>query len=158
MEVRLEDGWRAVQQEWVLTLSEADMELLQGLDVDIVERSRLEAVGMNLVRLRVDDSLDTWAELSRQLPDRLLRNLDRNHIYNYRPQSGPEGAAPSGESSRSPVCDEPIKVGVVDTGVDVGHSSFGEVGGHHSSRLYRRTHRVAACPRYRCGGIAGGPR
>jgi minor extracellular protease Epr len=117
-EVRVDDGWRAVKGEWLAVLKHDDMGQLQHGGIKIVATTEYTRLGMTLVRLRVADSLDSRAVLKKILPG--ARFLDRNHIYDYRPQSGKDDteATPGRQQS---VCDDGVKLGMVDSAVDAGH-------------------------------------
>ncbi|MAN50786.1 MULTISPECIES: S8 family serine peptidase [unclassified Marinimicrobium] len=118
MDVEVEDGWRAVQHEWLLMLAPGELALLEPLNVEILEQKRLPKLGLEMVRFRVPARLDSYAALQNTLPADLAERLDRNHIYN------PQAANPSSESAerpRKPLCEQPVKVGMVDTAIATEH-------------------------------------
>lgn len=118
MEVEVEDGWRAVQSEWLLMLAPGERALLEPLDVEFLEQKRLPKLGLELVRFRVPARLDSYAALRKALPADLAERLDRNHIYN--PQAD-KPRAESAERPRTPLCEQPVKVGMIDTAIATGH-------------------------------------
>ncbi|WP_341936841.1 S8 family serine peptidase [Marinimicrobium sp. C2-29] len=118
MDVEVEDGWRAVQHEWLLMLAPGELALLTRLDVEILERKRLSSLGLDMVRFRVPARLDSYAALHSALPADLAERLDRNHIYS--PQAAKPSSA-SAERPRKPVCEQAVKVGMVDTAIATEH-------------------------------------
>ncbi|WP_286804567.1 hypothetical protein, partial [Marinimicrobium sp. UBA4209] len=50
MDVEVEDGWRAVQHEWLLMLAPGELALLEPLNVEILEQKRLPKLGLEMVR------------------------------------------------------------------------------------------------------------
>lgn len=130
-DVAVENQWRAVKNEWLLVVEKADIAALKALDITVLEQISLEQLGLELVRFRVDDSLNTYSQLQRMFPKAMSHGgLDRNHIYNYWPQSDAEPAPSSAipdESSRyraQPVCKDHLKIGVIDTAIDIEHLGF----------------------------------
>ncbi len=117
------DQWQAVRGEWLVLVERDESALFDHADIRVLERARLDQVGMTLVRFRVAESLDSYRALRRILPERAFEKLDRNHVYEYRPQTR------DARSQRDPVqlatiCTDPVKVGIVDTAVDEQHSGL----------------------------------
>jgi len=118
MDVEVEDGWRAVQNEWLLMLAPGELALLEPLNVEILEQKHLPKLGLEMVRFRVPSRLDSYAALQNALPDDLAQRLDRNHIY--RPQADNSSPEPDARP-RDPVCEAPVKVGMIDTAIASEH-------------------------------------
>ena len=123
LDVEVENGWRAVQREWLLMIDNDDFPLLDKPGIRVLERTRFDQLGMSLVRFRVEAELDSRSVLDKLLPEGRDWQLERNHIYNYRPQS--DASSSSGSPARSaPVCEAPVTIGMVDTAVNSGHGFF----------------------------------
>lgn len=124
VDVEVEDGWRAVQYEWLVILAPGEVGLLKQLDARILEQSQLPELGLEMVRFRVSKALDSRAALGRVLPSDLVSRLDRNHIYN--PQAGTiEPPAPV-SPQQEPQCHEALKIGMVDTALSADHPGFAQ--------------------------------
>lgn len=96
-DVPVEDGWRALDHEWVALLTAEQLPSLQAANVEIISRRTLASTGLVLVRVVVSDQDNSPARA-----EALLRSLgataaDRNHIYDER-----NGPAPDFEPSPAP--------------------------------------------------------
>ena len=123
-DVTLETGFRAVERQWMATVTASDITQLEQAGVTIIEQRELAALDMHVVRFRVPPALDSLSTLQSLFPD-LAPSLDRNHIYST--QSG--AAYPVNESPRptwSTVCDSDINIGMVDTAIDANHPVFAD--------------------------------
>lgn len=118
MEVEVEDGWRAVQNEWLLMLAPGELEFLKPLNIEIIEQKHLPKLGLQMMRFRVPARLDSYTALQKALPANLAERLDRNHIYN--PQAANPSSDPTGRP-RKPLCEQPVKVGMIDTAIATDH-------------------------------------
>lgn len=121
-DVLLDDGFRTVEQQWLVTGSEAEIERLKQPGISILSRHTLSGLGMIVARFRVDADLDSFQALRNLLPD-LADRLDRNHVY------GPgAGEQPSSDESqvypRESICDEGVRIGMIDTSVAIEHPAF----------------------------------
>lgn len=123
-DVEVENRWRAVQREWLVMIDDGDLPQLEKIAIRIVEHKRFEQLGMSLVRFRVDEAMDSRKALETLLPAAKAWRLERNHIYNYRPQSDRPSTTPGAPARSAAVCDDPLSIGIVDTAVDDGHPAF----------------------------------
>jgi minor extracellular protease Epr len=121
MDVEVENGWRAVQQEWLIMLDDNELASLQQLPVTIVEKARFAELDMTLVRFRVPAELDSLTALKKQLPASLAARLDRNHIYAS--QTAVSNPADNNLMS-APVCLDSVKIGMIDTAIKIDHPAF----------------------------------
>lgn len=120
VEVRVENGWRAIAREWLATLDAAQLAQLQSLKVEIIESTHFEQLDLTLVRFRVPKALDSRAKLQQLLPGVDLQ-LDRNHVYS------PQAEAVSQGETNSPttvICKDPVKIGIIDTSLKLDHPAF----------------------------------
>lgn len=124
VDVEVEDGWRAVQREWLVVLAPGEVKLLTQLDAQILEQNRLPELGLEMVRFRVSEALDSRTALGRVLPADLAARLDRNHIY--RPQADTiEPPAPASAPSEA-LCPQALKIGMVDTAIAADHPGLAD--------------------------------
>jgi len=122
IEVEVENGWRALQREWLITLDEDELTSLQKLPVEILEKNHFAELGITLVRFRVPPELDSLAALKQQLPEAMGRRLDRNHIYSS--QAGNNSA--STDVQVLSACGLPVKIGMIDTAIQLTHPAFSQ--------------------------------
>jgi hypothetical protein len=121
-DVRLDDGFRAVERQWLATGTAAEVAELDRPGITILERRELTGLGMILVRFRVAPALDSLDALQAELPG-LAEQLDRNHIYAPQSDKAPESsdvALPQWQS----LCSAPVRVGMVDTAIALAHPVF----------------------------------
>ena len=123
VDVKVENGFRAVEQQWLIILDESDVSLLKRPGIRILKQSRLSELGLNLVLFKVDASLDSRDALERILPEPLAEYLDRNHIFS--PQSdASSGDRHSSNRNIKPLCESPLTVGMIDTAIQSDHQSL----------------------------------
>lgn len=123
VDVEVENGWRAVQHEWLVMLDESELARLQTLPIDILEKTHFDELDLTLIRFRVPAELDSLAALKKQLPADIIARLDRNHIYAAQTQTD---TAISSETLpvTKPVCNDSLKIGMIDTAVKTDHPAF----------------------------------
>ena len=121
-DIQLDDGFRAVEGQWLVTGTAAELARLDQPGITVLERRELTGLGMTVVRFRVTAELDSHNALQDALPE-LADRLDRNHIY--APQTGAK--EPLSETKvpqwRS-LCTAPVRVGMVDTSIATDHRVF----------------------------------
>ncbi|MGF2736835.1 S8 family serine peptidase [Marinobacter sp. DUT-1] len=121
-DVVVEDGWRAVEREWLFTGTDEEIARLDQTGITLLKRQELGGLGVNLVRFRVSPELDSREALRSILPE-LTDRLDRNHIYSPQtdePPPKPQSRAPQWQS----LCSSPVRVGMVDTSIATDHPAF----------------------------------
>ncbi len=121
VEVEVENGWRAIQQEWLIILDDTELASLQNLPVKIVEQTFLVELEMTLVRFRAPPELDSLEALTKRLPENMAKRLDRNHVYS--PQTA-SANIPAADIQGKTVCHHPVKIGMIDTAIQLGHPAF----------------------------------
>jgi minor extracellular protease Epr len=122
VDVEVENGWRAVEREWLIMLDKAEVKLLLPLGADIIEQTNFAELDMVLVRFRVPAQWDSAAALKQRLPNHLHEQLDRNHIYDA--QADIPAASAATPASFRAICDAPVKVGMIDTAINSEHPAF----------------------------------
>lgn len=132
VDVKVEDGWRAVEREWLLLLDPTALAELSKLDVEIIEQTQFAGLGLQLVRFRVPAALDSRAALRQRLPASLHPQLDRNHIYSPQtaaPQSSQPASSPISSTlpPQAPACVDDLSIGMIDTAINSTHPAFAGV-------------------------------
>lgn len=122
VDVQVENGWRAVEREWLIMLDKSELALLQPLRADIVEQTGFTELGLVLVRFRVPAEWDSSAALKERLPVHLHEQLDRNHIYGA--QTGNKILSADAALQLIPVCDDTVRIGIIDTAINTDHPAF----------------------------------
>lgn len=133
-DVEVENGWRAVERQWLITIETDELHHFQQPGIQVLEQSALEGLGLTVLRFQTSQTLDSRDQLQHLLPNALLERLDRNHIY--QPEAGAEaGAFPGtdtgnamppadGSPTGSSLCHAPVTIGMVDTAIDTEHPAF----------------------------------
>lgn len=128
VDVEVENGWRAVQHEWLVMLDENELTTLQKLPVEILEKTRFDELELTLIRFRVPAELDSLSALKKQLPADIVTRLDRNHIYAAQTETPVQGqtgvTTPENLPSSKPVCSDSLKIGMIDTAIKIDHPAF----------------------------------
>lgn len=121
-DVVLDDGFRAVERQWLVTGTASDIDSLNQPGITLLERRELSGLGMTVARFQVRPELDSRAALEDALPE-LADRLDRNHIFE--PQAGSEAARPDADIPQwKSLCSTPARVGMVDTAIATDHPVF----------------------------------
>lgn len=123
LEVEVENQWLAVANEWLLLLSGDDLSMLEAIDAHILEHIRYDQLGMSLVRFQVADAINSRGDLAWLLPEGEYQELERHHVYSYRPQGG-ERSGVGSPVREAPVCEDALTVGIVDTAVNGAVKTF----------------------------------
>ncbi|WP_308364955.1 MULTISPECIES: S8 family serine peptidase [unclassified Microbulbifer] len=130
VDVEVENGWRAVERQWLVMLEPGELAVLRQLDIEILEQTDFGGLGLSLLRFRVPKEIDSRDALRRLLPAALVDRFDRNHIYNpqiYNPQKadGKTVSQEASEGASSSICGQSLNIGMVDTAIQLDHPAFG---------------------------------
>lgn len=120
VDVEVEQGWRAVEREWLVMIEDEDLPSLQTLE--ILEKTHFEQLAMTLVRFKATPELDSLAALQKLLPDAISARMDRNHIYSAQSQNDDHNIAAN--AKRDAVCKTPLALGMIDTAINRDHPAF----------------------------------
>ncbi|GAA0564999.1 hypothetical protein GCM10009098_36410 [Rheinheimera aquimaris] len=126
-EVEVEQGYRAIEREWLLLLEPAQWQSWQQrwpqLTLWLMSTETLDAIGLTMYRLRVPPQADSVAELSTLFDATLASSAGRNHLY--QPQAAKSTTAATTVSLPLPaMCEEPVRLGMVDTAIAEQHPAF----------------------------------
>lgn len=126
VETEVEDGWRAIEREWLIIGSEADIALLKQLNMEIIELQKLKGLNMTLVRFKTPLSQDDKT-LKDVLPQHLSQQLGRNHIYDASQVVAKKDKPSTATSIKQSACHKKVTVGMIDTSVEEQHQAFNSV-------------------------------
>lgn len=130
VEESVENGWRAVEREWVLIASESDITILKELKFDILSYKELKNIGMSVVRFKTPVGYSK-ANLEQKLPNRLKAQLGRNHIYEANAEDNSKKTTARKSIKINKVeknaCTKSIKIGMIDTAIEGAHPAFVDV-------------------------------
>lgn len=124
IEVELEDGWRAVQNQWMIIADEQTKQTLIGLGAVINSDSTYSGLGLSVLRFTIPSHLDSKSALAKHLTQDAFVTLDRNHIYVAQSQT-PQTAFDSAEKQiDQPMCKTTARIGMIDSAVARTHPAF----------------------------------
>lgn len=130
IEVQVEPGIRAVEREWLLLLSKTQWQQIQPR-LALPHRVRyLAALGLYQLTLQVSAEQDNTEQLRLLLPVELHPLLQRHYIYQLQQSARPEptnSVTPTADAalhSWMPVCQQPLRLGLVDSAVDPTHPAL----------------------------------
>ncbi|KRS22322.1 peptidase S8 [Alishewanella sp. WH16-1] len=120
-EVEVEQGFRAIEREWLLLLTADEWQALLQRWPDLAgylqRQQPLPALQLTLVTLKVPAALDSASALAQQFSAELLRYSGRNHLY--QPQQQAAATTPqTGTTARASMCEWPVSLGMVDTDIN----------------------------------------
>ncbi|MDN7124775.1 S8 family serine peptidase [Pseudidiomarina sp. 1APP75-32.1] len=133
-EVSVEDGWRALEREWLMVIEVDEVQLLQKLPIEVLGQRELAALELTVVRFRVPAHYDSRQALSELLPEFMQATLARQHIY-FAQDSGTSAEDLPANSNSGVACEDPLTLGAIDTRIDTGLSYFAEADIHQRSFL-----------------------
>ena len=123
VEAATENGWRALQREWVLYAHDRHLDSLQSLGVHVVSRKNLSALGVNFMRVRVPETLDSRAAFTQALakidPSIVL---ERNFVYSA--QSQANNNTTESTTDITPLYLGQGRIGMIDTAVETAHPAL----------------------------------
>lgn len=125
-DVLLDDGFRAVENQWLVTGTESEIARLNQPGIRVLERDELTGLGITLARFKVSSELNSRKALENALPT-LADRLDRNHIYAPQTsgnESGDSAIADANAPQWRSLCPAAVRIGMVDTAIDRSHAVF----------------------------------
>ena len=156
-DVEVENGWRAIEQQWLVMSSESELKQLQQLAQDkvikLVKKQSFSALSLTLVQFKVNALLDNKAKLQAVLPSSLQKKLSRDYVYQTqlvktasethhktRDKIGQEFQQQAIKESLShAVCLAPLTIGMVDTAIDARHHVFNHKGQSNNENLIKQS-------------------
>lgn len=122
IDARVENNWRAVERQWLVTITPDEAEMFDQPGITPLEQTELSGLGITILRFRVSEALDSLDALKSLFPEDIVDRLDRNHIYN--PETGSAIKSPENPKASRLHCDAPLNIGMVDTAIQTDHPSF----------------------------------
>lgn len=136
IEVEVENGWRAIEHEWLLLVDNAGLTRVQNLDVEIVENNQLSTLAMSVLRIRVNPAQDNYRSLKNMLAKGEVSLFDRNHVFsaqstvgsttNVPPVLAPQLRATDAKKLHS--AKDNLRIGMIDTAVNTEHPALSSAG------------------------------
>ncbi|WP_286744545.1 S8 family serine peptidase, partial [Pseudoalteromonas sp. UBA2102] len=122
VEVELENGFRAIERQWLLMANSQQVNTLKQQNVTIVSVKNYNALNMSLVRFNAPQGVNFKSELLKALNLDESAILDRNHIYQAQTGEPTEKVTPN--NSIAPYCTQSVKIGMIDSAINTKHSAF----------------------------------
>ncbi|MFT6328548.1 MAG: subtilisin family serine protease [Bermanella sp.] len=127
-EVRVEDNWRAVKNQWIILADENTKSKLTSLGARIESDRPYAGLKLTLLRFTVPDNVDSKQALAVYLSESDTATLDRNHIYQA--QSARRITQANVQSNQRPLatpfCADALRIGMVDSAVEQTHPVFND--------------------------------
>ena len=132
-EVMVENGFLAVENEWLFLGEEADSIHFQNNSIEIKKAQFLPALSQWLFKVKVTGDKDEVSSIRNSLPKKLQSQIGRNHIYlsqinatktENKPEADPKKESPS---QKFEACTTPLRIGMVDTHVVPTHPMLSHI-------------------------------
>jgi len=152
-EVEVENGFRAIEREWLLLLTADEWQALQlrwpELSKYIHKQQPLTALQLTSVTLKLPAELDSAFALSQHFSADLLRYSGRNHLYQPQQQSALPVQQTTNTAAAS-MCHWPVNLGMVDTDIHADLPAF-RLQAEHFTLVQRRFLPEQLAPSYAHG-------
>ena len=130
VETEVENGFRAIAREWMISVSSDELADFHLPFMDIIERNDYPSLNLHVIRFRVPSEWDSREALATQLSEALMTQLDRNHVYATQNVPTPTKITSTLPATTyhtpAQACDASMRVGMIDTAVQLNHPAFGE--------------------------------
>ncbi|WP_426358095.1 S8 family serine peptidase [Pseudocolwellia sp. HL-MZ19] len=149
-EVEVENGWRAIEHQWLVMTSEDELKQLQQLvnnnAIELISTKNFNALTLTLVQFKVKPSFDNTEQLASILPKSLHKKLARDYVYQTQSKSQDANISQATSASLADreadkienlndesrvdeildnaACLAPLSIGIVDTAIDIQHPVF----------------------------------
>ncbi|WP_342806668.1 S8 family serine peptidase [Alteromonas sp. M12] len=124
VEVKLDDGWRAVQNQWMILADEQTKQTLTGLGAVINSDSTYSGLGLSILRFTIPSHLDSKSALAKHLTQEAFATLDRNHIYTAQSQTPQTAFDTAHKPINQSLCTTTARIGMIDSAVARTHPAF----------------------------------
>ena len=132
-EVRVENGFLAVEKEWIFIGEEADKAYFDGTNIEIQEAQFLPALSQWLYKVKITGDEDEVSYIRNSLPKNLQSQIGRNHIYLSQSEVATNKSEPElkhkseASSQKFESCSTPLRIGMVDTHVVPTHPMLSHI-------------------------------
>jgi hypothetical protein len=127
-EVRVDNNWRAVKNQWIILADENTKSKLSALGARIESDRSYAGLKLSLLRFTVPDNIDSKQALAGYLPESAVATLDRNHIYQA--QSAQRITQANTQLNQMPLaasfCANALRIGMIDSAVEQTHPVFND--------------------------------
>jgi hypothetical protein len=127
-EVRVDNNWRAVKNQWIILADENIKSKLSSLGARIESDRSYAGLKLTLLRFTVPNNIDSKQALAGYLSESAVATLDRNHIYQA--QSAKRKRQANTQSNQRPLatsfCADALRIGMVDSAVEQTHPVFND--------------------------------
>ncbi|PKG98697.1 S8 family serine peptidase [Paraglaciecola sp. MB-3u-78] len=127
MDVEVEEGFRAVKNQWIVMADQHSKQVLIGLGAKIESSQSYAGLGLTLLRFTVPDVLNTKPALAKHLSHNTFKTLDRNHIYQAQTRKNlpiDSRIITKTATHQGIMCDTPVRIGMIDSAIDTKHRAF----------------------------------
>ncbi len=125
-EVYIQQGWRVLQQEWLLLLNKQQRQALDRLPFKVLSETPLPRLNMLTARIRVSAQDDKRSAVLARLSGLGIEVVERHHVYDVQAAMTEANSAHAG--SRQPEAAKafrsppgPLRIGLIDTAIDLNH-------------------------------------
>ena len=126
-EVTVENGFLAVEKEWLFLGEEADKVHFQGANIEIQKAQFLPALSQWLFKVKVTGDEDDVSSIRNSLPHNLQSQIGRNHIYLSQTKPTSNGSFQEISREKLDTCPTPLRIEMVDTHVASNHPLLSHV-------------------------------
>lgn len=124
IEVEVEEGWRAIKQQWMVLADAQSEQALIHLGATIESSKVYLGLGLKVLHFTVPEAFDGKQHLANHLSAESLATLDRNHVYQAQNKTVSTDTAAS--THQGAVCDRPVNIGMIDSAITQQHRAFKE--------------------------------
>ncbi|WP_077340301.1 S8 family serine peptidase [Pseudocolwellia agarivorans] len=131
-DVEVENGWRAIEHQWLVMSSQQELtqlkQLAQNNRIEIVNTKSFNALALTLVQFKVQASFDSAEKIVSILPVSLHKKLTRDYVYQTQSLKELNQTKIPADANKTDItstaCLAPLSIGMVDTAIDVKHPVF----------------------------------
>ena len=127
VDVEVEDGFRAVENQWIILADSHSKQVLIRLGANIESSQSYVSLGLSLLRFTVPDLLNTKQALAKHLSTDTFATLDRNHIYQVQSRKNHSlnsHTLPDIKLNSGHMCETTLRIGMIDSAIDKTHRAF----------------------------------
>jgi len=134
-EVVVENGFLAVEKEWLFLGEEADKAYFQHANIEMLSAQYLPALSQWLFKVKVSGEADEVSFIRNSLPENLQSQIGRNHIYLSQNEQVTETIdvkaanliSDNTASAAFKTCPTPLRIGMIDTHVAPNHPMLSHI-------------------------------
>ncbi|MDY6982579.1 MAG: S8 family serine peptidase [Pseudomonadota bacterium] len=135
VEIVLEPGVRAIESEWIMVVTPEERARLNTEAAELLryltDAEPFALMDGEMLTFTVPPDLDANDAILELVPDTMRELIDRNHVYDTQADETTTPAAVKKTKKTShlkmpmpAVCEEPVTLGMIDSGIDTAHPAF----------------------------------